>query len=476
MNWRATANRERGGVWLAAPPPSSVWAVRWGIGIALLVAAILLGERATTGLLVALLLALLAVLCLSQPAWGALAIIPAALLLPLEFSTGTAVSLNPVTLLVIALLGLLALTRLRQGRLQRTAANRPLLLFLLAGLLSLLVGNALWDPFVPRGPNFILVQLAQWAIFALSAGAFWLGGNLIPDEKWLRRLTFLFLMLGGLLALLWNIPGLATPLSKWITMAIIRAPFWVLLAGLAAGQLLFNQSLRLPARLGLLLILGTVAAYALVFQQDAASNWIGIAAVLFVLFWLRWPRWRWPLLLALLLLAASGLLFRGLWTFAGGDVEWELSGGSRLSLIERVVEVTLRNPITGLGPAAYRAYSHMKPLVYLHIVWVQPLVSSHNNYVDLFSHVGLLGLGLFGWFVVALARSALRLRARFQDDFRAGYVNGMLAVGAGALVLMALADWILPFVYNIGFPGFQASVLVWLFLGGLAMLSAPGEA
>ena len=46
----------------------------------------------------------------------------------------------------------------------------------------------------------------------------------------------------------------------------------------------------------------------------------------------------------------------------------------------------------------------------------------------------------------------------------------MLAAGAGALVLMLFADWILPFVYNIGFSGFQASVLVWLFLGGLVAL------
>jgi hypothetical protein len=46
----------------------------------------------------------------------------------------------------------------------------------------------------------------------------------------------------------------------------------------------------------------------------------------------------------------------------------------------------------------------------------------------------------------------------------------MLATGLGALVIMLLADWILPFVYNIGFPGFQASVLVWLFMGGLVAL------
>ena len=64
----------------------------------------------------------------------------------------------------------------------------------------------------------------------------------------------------------------------------------------------------------------------------------------------------------------------------------------------------------------------------------------------------------------------MRLRRRFAAGFAAGYVNGMLAVGIGALVVMLFADWILPFVYNIGFQGFQASVLVWLFMGGLVAL------
>ena len=49
-------------------------------------------------------------------------------------------------------------------------------------------------------------------------------------------------------------------------------------------------------------------------------------------------------------------------------------------------------------------------------------------------------------------------------------VMALIVTGVGALVLMVFADWLLPFVYNIGFPGFQASVLVWLFLGGLVAL------
>ena len=118
-----------------------------------------------------------------------------------------------------------------------------MLLFLAASLLSLLIGRATWDPSVPVGGNFLLVQFAQWAIFAFSALAFWLAGNLIVDTRWLWRLTALFLLVGGGLAILSVLPGLGRLTGRFATIAFIRAPFWVLLAALAAGQLLFNRRL-----------------------------------------------------------------------------------------------------------------------------------------------------------------------------------------------------------------------------------------
>jgi hypothetical protein len=33
-----------------------------------------------------------------------------------------------------------------------------------------------------------------------------------------------------------------------------------------------------------------------------------------------------------------------------------------------------------------------------------------------------------------------------------------------------LGDWVIPFFYNIGLDGFRASMLSWLFLGGLVSL------
>jgi hypothetical protein len=38
------------------------------------------------------------------------------------------------------------------------------------------------------------------------------------------------------------------------------------------------------------------------------------------------------------------------------------------------------------------------------------------------------------------------------------------------LVAAYMGDWVLPFVYNVGLNGFRASVLAWMFLGGLVVL------
>lgn len=441
--------------------------------IAVLAITALLAQVASPLLLALVVASAGAFVLLRFPIWGLVGLIFAALLFPFEFGTGTDVMLNATTLIIPGLLGIwfVRLFLSKNWQITRSRTYVPLLLFLFAALISLLIGWATWDPTVPRSGQFFLVQIAQWAIFAFSAGAFLLAANLPRDERWLKYLTFLFLIAAGVPAILQQVPALTPIIRQLTTVAFIRAPFWSLLVAMALGQLLFNKKLSLLWKVYLLLVLAATAVYILVEQQEAASNWIGVGVVIVVMGWLRWPRLRWLALFIVLIMAFSGTAFTLLWDFAGGDEEWFLSGGSRLALTQRVVEDTLRNPITGLGPAAYRAYGATRPLIYEHIVWYAPRISSHNNYIDLFAHVGLLGLSLFFWFVYEVERLGAKLKGHYQDGFAAGYVNGVLAAGSSALVLMALADWILPYVYNIGFPGFQASVFVWLFLGGLVALT-----
>ena len=79
-------------------------------------------------------------------------------------------------------------------------------------------------------------------------------------------------------------------------------------------------------------------------------------------------------------------------------------------------------------------------------------------------------MGLFFWFAIELGLLGWQLSSRYRTGFVGGYVGGLTAAWVGSLVIMLLADWIFPFVYNIGFRGFQASVMVWLFLGGLVAI------
>jgi O-antigen ligase len=320
-----------------------------------------------------------------------------------------------------------------------------------------------------------MAQVAQWALFALSAGIYWLMANLVKGEKTLRRLTFLFLGLNGILIGPSVLSRGQIDLEPITTLAFSRAPLWALVAALALGQLLFNQRLNLFWRLFLGITFFTVVLSTFWFQRQAASRWIGVAAVIGVLFWLRWPRWRLPTLVLLVILIITGSLTSSLYEFAGGDAEWIESGGSRLVLITRVIEVTLYNPITGLGPASYRAYAGMEPIQYGRALWVNPLVNSHNNYVDLFAHTGLLGLGLFLWFMAEVTLLGWRLSRTYRSGFLGGYVSAMTATCISSLVLMLLADWILPFIYNVGYSGFQASALVWFFLGGLVTVENLAE-
>lgn len=441
------------------------------ITMLVLLGAVYLGGRASLFWLGLLLAGIGAVILLRRPIYGLFGLIAAALLLPIAINTGTDVFLYPAALVVPVLLSLWLLLAILKGQVRwiDSRVNLPLLLFLLANLLSIGIGNVLWDANVPRPDYFILVQLAQWAVFAFSAGAFWLAGNWLPDITWLRCLTFFFLLIAGSLVILSQFVGV-TVMGIARDGAFIRAPFWVLLFSISAGQLLFNRNLAKGWQLFLGVVVVAILSYAFGQADERASNWVGITAASGVLFWFRFPRLRWPVAALTLLLLLSGFLGSFVYEFAGGDARWFESGGARIALIERAIEVTRSNPITGLGPATYRYYARIQPLIYEHIVWFEPRVASHNNYVDIYSYSGLLGLGLFLWVMGEIFYLGWRLRFQYKTGFAAAYINSMLATWAGMVVVMMLADWFLPNVYNIQFLGFQASVLVWLFLGGLLVL------
>ncbi len=444
----------------------------WVVLTVTLLASAIFGYKASPVWLVGSIVIVAILVLLKHPLLGLLGLIVVALLAKVSIGTGTEVDLNPAALLVPALFGIWVLVQMREHdlRLPPSRTTLPLVLFLIAGLASILIGNALWDPRVPRSDSFIMVQLAQWGIWFFSAAAFWLTGKLVKNVIWLQRLTVCYIAIAGLLAIVRVLPGGNDLLYNTVTFAVNRAPFWLLLTALTAGQLIFNRRLSTRWRMFLLIILGAIIFFSFGEEQDRASNWVSVVVVVGVLVWLRFPRVRLIVVTAVVFLALSGVLFRFIYDFAGGDAKWAESGDSRLALIGRVVELSMRNPITGIGPAAYRAYGKITSLQYGGAFYSSIWLSSHNNYVDLFSQTGVVGIGLFFWFMLEFVLLGVRLRKHFNDGFVGGYVNAMIAAWFGIVIIMALADWFLPFVYNIGFLGFQASVLVWMFMGGLVAL------
>lgn len=448
---RAVPERLRLSNWLTVAIPALVLLLAVGLGWR--------GGRSSLLLALLPLLLLAGLAAARRPGLMLTVWLLAALTLRFELGTGTQTTLNLAVLGAAGLFGLYLLRSFvtRRWSWQRTPADAPLLLLVLAALFSLLAGFLPWNAFAGRAS--LAAQLGGWAVFALSAATFWLAAQQL-DETWLRRALTGFLALGGVY-LLGRALGMGA-LVRVLAPGADGSLWWVWLAALSGGLLLFFRRLSTWTRVGLLLLL-LLDVWVGWQNRSWASGWLPVWVTLAVLIWLRKP-W----LGFVLTLAVAG----GVWLLAPGLLT-ELFAADAYSLDTRrlawqilVPAVWNTNALLGWGPSNYYFYTPVYPILGYYVSF-----NSHNQYVDLFAQVGLLGVGLFGWAVTALAVWALRLRRQVQTSFGQAYLAAALAGLAGMLVAGMLGDWLLPFVYNIGLRGMRASLLGWFFLGGLAVWS-----
>lgn len=450
-------------------PGVSTWAKAAVIGT-VLTCSVMAGRRASPLLLFVMAGAVALALMLRKPVLG-LAILPvAAMTIPFEIQASTSVSVNVAVFMVPVLLGVwvLDMVRRRALRLTSSATNAPLIAFVLSASLSLLLGNAYWDPSVPRPHNVLWVQLGQWSIYVFSMIAFWLGANLMTDTKSLKLVTYTYMVTGGgiaifhLLPLLWPIVSQTTPLGATTSV------YWLWLTALAGGQLLFNRQMPLPGKLFCLLTLATLWYFSLTGLTTWISGLLPMSVTMAALIALRFRKRSILIFLVVILLAVA--YFPLVYQQWGWDEELQVSGRGRLGHYQIVLELAMRKPWFGLGMAAYRHYSWTIPGKVEALIYRGGNVSSHNNYIDIFAQMGAVGLAVFVWLTIAIGRVAWEVRRRFTGGFEAAYAHAALAGLAGTLVAGLLGDWFLPFVYNIGFKGFRSSVMIWVFLGGLVAL------
>jgi O-antigen ligase len=424
---------------------------------------IIQGDRRFLIILIVVIGGVLALILFKYPQIGLVILPISGLAIPISLGTGTQSGLNASILTVAALGSLWLLNKgVKEHRfmLALSRSNLPLVGLIVAAVLAFINGQLPWFGGVTKAP--LTAQVGGFALFIFSALAFLLTADQLKDQIWLQRITWTFLVSSALYVTGRIIPQLGSFVNRFVSNGAIGSLFWVWLVSLAFSQGFLNKELKGIYRVLLVgMVIGTFYV-ALTQGKSWTSGWLPPLISLVVVLILAKPKW------ISAYLAITGVLviykYQQLLAFI-------MVGDNQYSLMTRqqawgiLGEMVKASPLFGLGPANYHFYTPLFPILGYSVQF-----NSHNQYIDLLAQVGFLGLACFLWFAWELGREGLRLLPRVPAGFPKAYLVGALGGLVGTLAAGMLGDWIIPFVYNIGFEGFRASILAWIFLGGMVAL------
>jgi hypothetical protein len=401
------------------------------------------------------------IIYLRTPQLGIMVFVIATLAISFEIGTSTSTGINLAVILLPVLFGLwLADMMIRKRHIQFVMSRPvyPLIAFAVICVLSFGIGQLPWFVYAKAAP--ILGQIAGLAIFLLSVVAFLLVANVITDLIWLKRMTWVFVIIGAFYFATRLFPQTEMMFARIFPRGIGGSLLWVWLIAVAMSQAWINRDLGLYKRLALAVLTGFLLYVGLIQSYDWKSGWIPQLTAVWIIVFFCSPRLA-------ILMALVGLIFLK-------DLPAQVIASDEYSYSTRVVaweiiwkELIRVDPLFGLGPANYYYYTPLFPIMGYNVQF-----NSHNNYLDIVAQVGILGLAAFMWFVVEIGALGLRLRKKFDRTygFTQAFVIGTLAGLGGSLVAGILGDWFIPFVYNSGVRGFRSSVIAFLFLGGLVVI------
>jgi hypothetical protein len=325
-------------------------------------------------------------------------------------------------------------------------------------VLALLMGMLPWFP-TKQAP--LGAQLGGTALVILSVGAFAMASNRIKTLGWLKLLTFGFIAFAALHLVGYFVPALGRLLtSRLFPSGSTGSMFWTWLVVMAFSQAVFNRQLGVVPRATLLALTVLTMYVVYIVQNDWKSGWVPASIGLGVV--LAASSLRMAVLMGVVGLIPAGTILQRLIVSDAYSVSTRVEAWGILAQIVRV------NPVLGLGPANYYWYTPLFPIRGYFVSF-----NSHSQYVDLIAQFGLVGILVFMWLMFEIGRVAWRLwRVKLTDDFGRAYLFGTIGGFFATLLAGFFGDWLLPFFYNVGMYGFRASVLPWIFLGGLVAMSA----
>jgi O-antigen ligase len=398
-------------------------------------------------------------IALSRFEYGVLIIVLAAAFVRFSLPTGTQsriVTSLLVTCIFIALWVIKMLIHDKKLYLKPSRVNVPLLGFILAAAISYPWSNAFRDPLVVVWGTWPIVQMGGLGVMVLLPGALIFTANIISETRWLKWLCWLMICVGLL--------SLAAYFARiQLSFLNVRGLFSLWFVSLAYAQVLFNKKLAFGLRLALFGVIGAWLYIYFFTQIEWLSGWLPSAIAIGLLSTLRSKK-------MLLVLVIIVVVYLGLnWAYYTGTVlaeESEVSGQTRMAAWEHNWRVTGQHLLFGTGPAGYAAY-YMS-------YFPSEAMATHNNYIDIISQTGIVGLFFCLWFFGALGWTGYKVvkRLRGAGNFDEAFANAALAGWMGCIVSMALGDWMFPFVYTQTIAGFDYAVYSWVLLGGIVALNS----
>lgn len=353
-----------------------------------------------------------------------------------------------VTAGVVAWWILKMLVQDRQLKLRPALVNVPLLGFIVVSVISYFWSNVFRDPLVVVWSTWPFVQLAALAVMVLLPGAFLVASNCLLEIKWIIWLTVIILIVGTV-----AIVGYYLHIPVHFLQVRPLFPTWCI--ALAYALALFDRRLPWWVRLMLLVLTGAWFIRVFIHGFRWLSAWIPSLAALGVISFLRSRE----LVLVLLVLFLVFAYVNRSDIMRQFYLERLESGNTRLDAYINNWRVTGRHFLFGVGPAGYA--------VYYMTYFPMEAMASHSTYIDILSQTGIIGLGFFLWFFAALFGTGWRLWRRTKDraDFTEAFTVAAIGGYVGAILAMALGDWIVPFVYTQTIAGFDYAVYTWILLG-----------
>ena len=355
-------------------------------------------------------------------------------------------------MLVLWLLDMLVVKR--KFEFINSRALLPVFIFLVISIVSFGMAQIPWFVFANQAP--LASQAGGFAIFTLSLGGLLLAAHLIQDLRWLKIIVWTFIALGAIYIAARFVDF--SLIDKFYNIGFTAGSmFWTWLVVLSLSQAMYNIHLKMRFRVFLAGLAFMTMYVAYVQANDWKSGWVPPLVGIAVLFAIRFKKY----IIFAVPFAALAVVYAAGKLISSDDYSW----GTRVDAWIIILTISRVSPILGMGFSNYYYYTPLFPIRGWPVSF-----NSHSQYIDLIAEVGIVGLLCFLWIFYEFGQLGWRLGSQLQDGFARSYAYGVLAGVAASLMAAFLVDWILPFVYNIGFHGFRASILLWIFYGGLVAI------